>query len=41
MQELKEDFDIDVRILGITNSRQMLLSDRPIDINKWESNFAK
>ncbi len=41
LQELREDFDIDVRILGITNSRQMLLSDSPINIDNWESKFAE
>lgn len=41
LQELREDFDIDVRILGITNSSKMLISDAPIDTETWQSRFAE
>ncbi|KAI5555262.1 hypothetical protein POPTR_019G071700v4 [Populus trichocarpa] len=32
---LKEDFNIDLRVMGITGSRTMLLSDVEIDLSKW------
>ena len=41
LQELREDFDIDVRILGITNSSKMLISDAPIDTETWQTRFAQ
>ncbi|CAM8989189.1 unnamed protein product [Rhodiola kirilowii] len=33
---LKEDFNIDLRVMGITGSRTMLLSETGIDIAKWK-----
>lgn len=32
---LKEDFNIDLRVMGITGSRTMLLSDSGIDLSRW------
>ncbi|KAK6937964.1 Aspartate/homoserine dehydrogenase, NAD-binding [Dillenia turbinata] len=32
---LKEDFNIDLRVMGITGSRSMLLSDVGIDLSRW------
>lgn len=32
---LKEKFNIDLRVTGITGSRSMLLSDKGIDLTKW------
>ncbi|KAF8025453.1 hypothetical protein BT93_F2325 [Corymbia citriodora subsp. variegata] len=33
---LKEEFNIDLRVLGITGSRSMLLSEAGIDLSKWK-----
>lgn len=38
---LRDDFDIDVRVLGITNSQKMLLSDAPIDLSNWKDAFER
>ncbi|KAI8565820.1 hypothetical protein RHMOL_Rhmol03G0291100 [Rhododendron molle] len=32
---LKEKFNIDLRVMGITGSRRMLLSDMGIDLSRW------
>ncbi|KAF5954813.1 hypothetical protein HYC85_007669 [Camellia sinensis] len=32
---LKEQFNIDLRVMGITGSRRMLLSDTGIDLSRW------
>ncbi|CAI0556372.1 unnamed protein product [Linum tenue] len=32
---LKEDFNIDLRVMGITGSRTMLLSNSEIDLSRW------
>ncbi|XP_052200278.1 bifunctional aspartokinase/homoserine dehydrogenase, chloroplastic-like isoform X2 [Diospyros lotus] len=32
---LKEKFNIDLRVMGITGSRRMLLSDKGIDLSSW------
>ncbi|RAL50348.1 hypothetical protein DM860_008022 [Cuscuta australis] len=34
---LKEKFNIDLRIMGITGSRKMLLSGNGVDLTKWKS----
>lgn len=34
---LKGDFNIDLRIRGICNSKKMLLSDPPLDLQNWEA----
>ncbi|CAH9141565.1 unnamed protein product [Cuscuta epithymum] len=34
---LKEKFNIDLRVMGITGSREMLLCDEGIDLTKWKS----
>ncbi|GAB2271150.1 Bifunctional aspartokinase/homoserine dehydrogenase 1, chloroplastic [Dionaea muscipula] len=33
---LKEEFNIDLRVMGITSSRKMLLSELGIDLSKWK-----
>ncbi|KAF6152315.1 hypothetical protein GIB67_005969 [Kingdonia uniflora] len=32
---LKEEFNIDLRVMGITGSKTMILSDRGIDLSSW------
>lgn len=32
---LKEEFNIDLRVMGITGSRRMLLNDAGIDLSRW------
>ncbi|XP_021762687.1 bifunctional aspartokinase/homoserine dehydrogenase 2, chloroplastic-like [Chenopodium quinoa] len=34
--ELKEKFNIDLRVMGITSSKKMLLSDSGIDLSNWK-----
>lgn len=41
MQELKEEFDIDVKVLGIVGSKKMLLSDAPIDLASWQDQYNR
>ena len=41
MQELKEEFDIDVKVLGIAGSRKMLLSDAPMDLATWREQYDR
>ena len=41
MQELKEEFDIDVKVLGIVGSKKMLLSDAPIDLASWQGQYKR
>jgi len=36
---LHDDFNVDVRVLGICNSREMLCSDVGIDLDSWEEAF--
>lgn len=40
-QELRNDFDIDVRILGIMSSSRMLLSESSIDLANWKKQFQE
>ena len=39
MQELRDDFDIDVRVLGMASSKKMLLSDGAIDLSTWREQY--
>jgi hypothetical protein len=41
VQELRNDFDIDVRILGIMSSSRMLLSESSIDLASWKKQFQE
>ena len=41
MQELRGNFDIDVRILGIMSSSRMLLSESSIDLANWKQHFQQ
>lgn len=38
-QELKHDLDIDLRVLGLVGSKQMLLSDAAIDLSTWREQY--
>ena len=40
-QELKEELDIDVRVLGIASSSRMLLSEEGIDLSNWRDDFSQ
>jgi aspartokinase/homoserine dehydrogenase 1 len=35
LRQLKQEFDIDLRVRAIAGSNQMLLSDHPIDLEHW------
>ncbi|EAQ39946.3 bifunctional aspartokinase/homoserine dehydrogenase 1 [Dokdonia sp. MED134] len=36
-QYLKEHLNLNIRVLGLSNSRKMLVSQDPIDLNNWEA----
>jgi aspartokinase/homoserine dehydrogenase 1 len=38
---LRKERNIDLRILGITNSKKMLLSDKEVDLPHWEEQLEK
>ncbi len=40
-QELKEELDIDVRVLSIASSSRMLLSEDGIDLSSWKDQFSQ
>jgi bifunctional aspartokinase / homoserine dehydrogenase 1 len=35
LARLKQDFDVDLRVRAIANSKRMVLADRPIDLAQW------
>ena len=37
LQQLKQDFDVDLRVRGIATTSRMLLSDQPIDLGRWRA----
>lgn len=41
MQELREEFDIDVRLLGVATSSRMALSDSGIDLSSWREELNR
>lgn len=41
LQELRDEFDIDVRVLGIMSSSRMLLSDSALDLSSWRHQFEQ
>lgn len=41
LQELRDEFDIDVRVLGIMSSSRMLLSDTALDLSTWRDQFQQ
>jgi hypothetical protein len=41
LQELRDEFDIDVRVLGIMSSKRMLLSDTALDLSTWKQQFSE
>ncbi|GAB2217231.1 hypothetical protein Drorol1_Dr00000403 [Drosera rotundifolia] len=38
---LKEEFNIDLRVMGITSSKTMLLSELGVDLSKWKDQLAE
>lgn len=40
-QELREEFDIDVRLLGVATSSRMALSDSGIDLSSWREDLDR
>ncbi len=40
-QELRDEFDIDMRVLGIISSERMLLSETAIDLGHWRERFDR
>ncbi|KAL9269961.1 Bifunctional aspartokinase/homoserine dehydrogenase 2, chloroplastic-like protein [Drosera capensis] len=38
---LKEEFNIDLRVMGITSSKTMLLSELGMDLSKWKDQLAE
>jgi aspartokinase/homoserine dehydrogenase 1 len=40
LRSLKQDFDIDLRVRAIASSGRMLLSDHPIDLERWRADLA-
>jgi aspartokinase/homoserine dehydrogenase 1 len=40
LRRLKQEFDIDLRVRAIASSKQMLLSDHPIDLEHWRAELA-
>ena len=40
-QELRDEFDIDMRVLGIMSSERMLLSETAIDLEHWRERFER
>ena len=41
MQGLKKEMDIDVRVIGVTNSSEMLLSEQGLSLTDWEKQFQR
>ncbi|KAK9806380.1 hypothetical protein WJX72_012231 [[Myrmecia] bisecta] len=41
LQELKDEFDIDVRVLGIASSSHMMLSDTALNLGTWKEDFER
>jgi aspartokinase/homoserine dehydrogenase 1 len=40
LRRLKEEFDIDFRVRAIAGSQRMLLSDQPINLDRWGAELA-
>lgn len=40
-QELRDEFDIDMRVPGIMSSERMLLSETAIDLEHWRERFDR
>ena len=41
LQGLKKEMDIDVRVIGVTNSSEMLLSEQGLSLTDWEKQFER
>lgn len=41
LQKLRENMDLDVRVLGLASSTRMLLSDSGIALDSWRDDFAR
>ncbi|MFZ9872334.1 MAG: bifunctional aspartate kinase/homoserine dehydrogenase I [Steroidobacteraceae bacterium] len=37
---LRRDFKLDLRVRGLLSSKRMLLSDKGVDLSRWQSEFA-
>lgn len=40
MQNLDAEYNMDVRVLGISGSSQMVLSEHGIDLTQWEQQYS-
>ncbi len=40
-ERLKKEFDLDIRIRGIANSKKMLLSEEGVNLSNWRESFEK
>ena len=41
MQVLREEYDIEVRVLGVCGSDRMLLSDTAVDLDNWQEQLQQ
>ena len=41
MQALGAEYNMDVRVLGITGSSQMMLSEHGIDLADWQQSYSR
>ena len=41
MQNLGAEYNMDVRVLGISGSSQMVLSEHGIDLTQWEQQYSR
>ena len=41
MQALGAEYNMDVRVLGITGSKQMMLSEHGIDLADWQQSYKR
>ena len=41
LQALGAEYNMDVRVLGISGSSQMLLSEHGIDLSQWEQQYSR
>lgn len=40
VDKLQNEYQLDIRVLGVASSKKMLLSDAPIDLATWKDDFA-
>lgn len=41
VDKLQNEYQLDIRVLGIASSKKMLLSDVPMDLSNWKEEFEK